>query len=112
MDWKEMLGQLKNDPTLPPGDDSNETEVVEESAGKDVKKDVLHVLIDKKGRKGKTATIVEGFSCGDDEVADVATMLKKKLGVGGSSRGGEILIQGDCVQKVRQLLIDAGFKVK
>ncbi len=76
------------------------------------KKDVLHVLIDRKGRKGKTATIIEGFSCSDEEVADIAARLKTRLGTGGSSRGGEILLQGDRVGEVRTLLAGMGYKVK
>ena len=107
-DWKDVLSRLSQDPGLPAGEDmASESVEVEKKA-----KDTLRVLIDRKGRKGKVATIVEGFTCGDEDVAEIAARLKKKLGVGGSSRGGEILIQGDLAQKVRQLLIEEGFKVK
>ena len=108
MDWKDILGQLKDDPSLPQGDDSIE----ENPAPSKKKKETLHVLIEKKGRKGKTATIIEGFTIPDDEVAEIAAMLKKKLGVGGSARGGEILIQGDLAAKVKEILRAEGFKVK
>lgn len=74
--------------------------------------DTLHVMIDRKGRKGKTATIIDGFTCSDDEVSSVAARLKTKLGVGGSSRGGEILIQGECAERVKTLLMQMGYKVK
>lgn len=107
MDWKEMLGQLREDPSLPPGENTPEP-----ASEKAPRKDTLRVIIDRKGRKGKVATIVEGFTVGDDEVAEVAAMLKRKLGVGGSSRGGEILIQGDAADRVRELLAKEGYKVK
>ena len=65
-----------------------------------------------KGRKGKTATIVEGFTCPEDELLEVAARLKTRFGTGGSARGGEILIQGDVAAKVKALLTEMGYKVK
>lgn len=113
MDWKEMLGQLKNNPDLPAGEDAADAVNMEtDSAPSSAKKDTLHVVIEKKGRKGKTATIIEGFTCSDEELQAVAGRLKKKLGVGGSARGGEILIQGDFRQRIADLLREDGYKVK
>ncbi len=60
--------------------------------------------MERKGRGGKTATIIEGFPGTDDELKALATRLKQQLGVGGSARDGEILIQGDCRTRLRELL--------
>lgn len=110
-DWKEMLGQLRND--LPEGEDVAESCAENDAAcAKEVQQDALRVVIDKKGRKGKVATIVEGFTLPDEEVEELAARLKRKLGVGGSARGGEILIQGDAATRVRDFLKAEGFKVK
>ncbi|MCM1163976.1 MAG: translation initiation factor [Muribaculaceae bacterium] len=106
MDWKDLLNQKVQTDELP-CEDSTPAEV----ENKQKKKDVLHISIDRKGRKGKTATIVYGFTCPDTEVADIASKLKTGLGTGGSARGGEILIQGEVAEKVRNMLVKMGYKV-
>lgn len=73
-------------------------------------KDKLQVVMERKGRGGKTATIIAGFTCSDAEVAEIARELKSRLGAGGSVRGGEILIQGDRRAEVVTLLRQKGFK--
>ena len=106
MDWKDILASKIDDGTL------EREEFVEAELPVERKADVLHVSVDRKGRKGKTATIVEGFSCEESELLDIAARLKTRLGTGGSARGGEILIQGECADKVKNLLTEMGYKVK
>lgn len=108
MDWKSRLEGLKD--LLPAGEDIPETV---QDPGALEKKPRLDILLDRKGRKGKEATIVCGFpSDAEGEVSSVATRLKQKLGVGGSSRGGEILIQGDKRTQVAELLAQMGYKTR
>lgn len=71
----------------------------------------LDVFFERKGRAGKTATIITGFD-DDGEAASVAAYLKKALGTGGSSRGGEILIQGDRRDDVIRLLAARGYRTR
>ena len=63
-------------------------------------------------RNGKPVTIIEGYEGSDEDFKILAKELKTKLGVGGSFRGGEMLIQGDYRDKIMNLLKDKGFKVK
>ena len=115
MDWKDALASLSG---LPEEASDHSDEVYEDNTLLRTQSEVthqkapLHVLIEKKGRGGKTATIVEGFEISDDEIDAIAQTLKKKLGTGGSARGGEILIQGDRKPDVVRLLKEMGFKVK
>lgn len=63
-------------------------------------------------RNGKPVTIIEGYEGSDEDFKLLAKELKTRLGVGGSFRGGEMLIQGDYRDKIMDLLKGKGFKVK
>ena len=72
----------------------------------------LDIIFERKGRAGKTATIVAGFTISDEEIEALASDMKRALGAGGSARGGEILIQGDRRQGVLRFLTGRGFKAR
>jgi translation initiation factor 1 len=72
----------------------------------------LRVMLDRKQRKGKSVTLVSGFVGEEDDLKDLAKMLKSKCGVGGTAKEGEILIQGDHRNKILELLKSAGYKAK
>ncbi|MDE7160170.1 MAG: translation initiation factor [Muribaculaceae bacterium] len=107
-DWKSKLAALGG--TLPQGDADTAPESA--PAAPDIQKEPLHIIMERKGRAGKTATIIEGFTCDDTEVAEVARKLRAHLGTGGSSRGGEILLQGDRREGAAAMLRSLGYRVK
>ena len=72
----------------------------------------LKVSLDKSMRAGKQVTIVSGFVGRTEDLESLAKTLKTKCGVGGSSKDGEILIQGDVREKVSAVLTDMKYKVK
>ena len=69
----------------------------------------LRVSIERKGRGGKTATIVKGFVGSDDDLQALAKQLKTKCGTGGSAKDGEIIIQGENTEKVVAILQSLGY---
>ena len=73
---------------------------------------VLRVYIEKKGRGGKTASVLKGFIGSDEDRNDLSKMIKASCGVGGSVKDGEIIIQGDQRDKIVKLLSAKNYGIK
>ena len=73
---------------------------------------VVRVGRETKGRKGKGVTVITGLPLADDELARLATRLKKRCGSGGTVRGGVIEIQGDHRDLLVTELDGLGYRVK
>jgi translation initiation factor 1 len=107
-DWKKRLGVVystdpgfdydsvneKEPETLPPGQQN------------------LLVRRDRKNRKGKTVTLVEGFVGAEVDLKSLGSELKRRCGVGGSAGNAEILIQGDLADRIIGILKEMGYQVK
>ena len=66
----------------------------------------------KKGRNGKTITLVSGLTHSGAELKNLAKELKSMCGVGGSIEGHDIVIQGDKRIPLKELLESKGYRVK
>ena len=73
---------------------------------------IVRVSRDKKGRRGKTVTVVTGLPGGAAGLAEVATTLKRLCGSGGTVSGDAVEIQGDHRDRVAAKLTELGHKVK
>ncbi len=93
-----------------PGLNYNLTE--KEAATLPPEKQILKAQISKKGRAGKTATLISGFIGTENDLEALGKMLKNKCGVGGSAKDGEIILQGDVRDKAVELLVKAGYKAR
>lgn len=87
-----------------------EEEELEEDLNLDSNSQKLRIRLETKQRAGKKASIVNGFQGSESELEALAKLLKTKLGVGGTVKDGEIIIQGDYVTKLKDLLIQLGYK--
>ena len=65
-----------------------------------------------KGRAGKTVTLIRGFEGSTEDLKALAKKLKQAVGVGGSVKGGAIIIQGNYREQLIQILTEMGHKVK
>lgn len=72
----------------------------------------IRVQASRKGRKGKTVTVISGFQSKPETLAALLKQLKNQCGTGGTVKEDTIEIQGDHTQKLVQLLTQAGYKAK
>lgn len=73
---------------------------------------VARVSREKKGRGGKTVTVVRQLALEPVVLLELARLLKTQCGSGGTVADGVLEIQGDHVERVMQALRERGFMVK
>jgi translation initiation factor 1 len=104
-DWKDRLGMVysTNPNFLFETGDEEEAETLPKNQQR------LRVRMEKNGRGGKTVTIVAGFVGTESDLKELGKWLKGRLGVGGSAKDGEVIVQGDFKQRVIDLLKTDGY---
>ncbi len=70
------------------------------------------IQVTRRGKGGKTVTEVTGFQTTTENLAKLTKQLKNQCGSGGTSKDQAIEIQGDCSQKILQILLSLGYKAK
>jgi|TARA_B100001059_G_scaffold191848_1_gene195138 translation initiation factor 1 len=104
MDLKDQLKSL-----FPEHQPSQEVEI-KETPSVWLQKDPLICKYEK--RKGKPITIIEGYTGANSDFKILTKEIKKLLGVGGSFKNNQIIIQGDYRDNIMVFLKNKGFKVK
>ncbi len=68
--------------------------------------------LEKKGRVGKSVTVLDGLPRNRAFLAGLAKELRAALGTGGTVREGSVELQGDHRDRLRSLLSHRGWSVK
>lgn len=105
-DWKDRLGMVFS--TNPDFQYEQEEEAEVETLPNGQQK--LHVFFERAGRNGKVVTIVEHFVGKEADLKSLEKMLKNALGIGGTSKNGQIILQGNHVERVKAILKEKGYK--
>lgn len=107
-DWKKRLGVVYSTNS----EYSYENDQQEDESTLPPAQQKLYISLDRKNRKGKGVTLVEGFIGKEDDLKALGKELKSKCGVGGSVKDQCILIQGDFRDRIQELLKQAGYQTK
>jgi len=75
-------------------------------------KQQLEAHFSNKGRAGKTVTLIKGFVGEVQDLKALAKTLKNTVGVGGTVKNGEIIIQGNYREQLITILFNMGHHVK
>jgi translation initiation factor 1 len=73
---------------------------------------VARLRMEKKGRGGKTVTVVDGLPQNAAFLKGLCQDLKRACGTGGTVLDGAVELQGDLRERVRGSLLKKGFVVK
>lgn len=87
-----------------------EEEIIEESPSTPSYDAKIRVYIERKGRRGKTVTLIKGLDLEDELLDQLTKTLKGACGVGGGIEGEDIMLQGDQRKKVIEKLQALGYK--
>ena len=63
---------------------------------------------ERKGRGGKTATVIEGLALPPSALQRIARELKRALGCGAAIEGNTIVVQGDMATRIDAWLVARG----
>ena len=66
--------------------------------------------MERKGRGGKTVTVVSQLSVDDAQLKHIAQELRRALGVGARVEGSDIVLQGDVRERARTWLLAKGVR--
>ena len=91
--------------------------LAKEQAAKQAKRKIgegqeVRVFLDKKARRGKAVTVIEGLHLSTEMRDKLAKSLRQKFSAGGTAERDTIELQGDHVLKVAEYLRENAFVVK
>ncbi|MBT8232499.1 MAG: translation initiation factor [Saprospiraceae bacterium] len=102
--WEQLqsMGNPENAPEMPKDKPKGADIFIADST--------IRIHLEKKGRGGKSVSIIRGLKMTNAMMKDIEKALKSHCGVGGSQKNGEIIIQGDQRDKIMKYLQSRGAK--
>ena len=73
---------------------------------------VAKLRIEKKGRGGKTVTVVDGLPKNSEFLKELSQELKRACGTGGTVVDGGVELQGELRDRLRDVLVKRGYIVR
>ena len=95
--------------------DKSQSKSISTSASKTTdsrKSGPMKVRLEKKGRRGKTVTVLFQLSFSQEEVPGILKKLRTYFSCGASFKDGEIVIQGDVINRIAPYFAEQGIQVK
>ncbi len=78
---------------------------------KDPKKQTARIGCEKR-KKGKMVTVIRGLAAADNDLPALCKQLKNSCGAGGTVVDDTVEIQGDHIERIREALIQVGYRVR
>ncbi len=75
-------------------------------------KQTAYLHRDSKGRGGKGVTLIKNLMLSEEDMNALARKIKQACGTGGTVKNGVIEIQGENREKIADVLLKLGYKVK
>lgn len=105
------LGNLPTGPEVPQNPAPLSATKTSQRGQKNLNRGRVDIIRQTAHRSGKGVTIAKNFvGIGLPEKQALAKLMQKACGVGGTVKDGNIEIQGDNREKMKHILIEAGFK--
>jgi translation initiation factor 1 len=76
------------------------------------KQQTAYLHRDSKGRGGKGVTLVKNLVLSEEDMSALAKKIKQACGTGGTVKAGVIEIQGENRERIAEVLVKLGYKVK
>ncbi|MEY2978094.1 MAG: hypothetical protein RLZZ435_2233 [Cyanobacteriota bacterium] len=92
--------------------DSDESALARGVPNRNPQEQNLRLQASRKGRGGKTVTVISGFEANPETLNALLKQLKSHCGTGGTLKDNTLEIQGDHREKLLQFLLKAGYKAK
>jgi translation initiation factor 1 len=100
----DRCGKLQQDCQCPPPPPPPPTRIPPE-------KQTARIATEKR-KKGKMVTVIRGLSAEGNDLPELLTQLKNSCGAGGTVREDELEVQGSHVERVREVLVKRGYRVR